>query len=162
VFRSQYISDHLNPLWDEFTLSLEELCYGDVNWPMKVTVFDYNRNGVHKEIGVLETTIQEMSQRVAVRGNADREVAFEIAKEDADANTAKTRGFIVVLRTEIQIHESSVAQTSNFINNFASTTASTTKHMATTFQPDPPSANVIQANPNWQPSQPSLPTLQEI
>lgn len=164
VFRSQYISDHLNPLWDEFTLSLEELCYGDVNWPMKVTVYDYNRNGVHKEIGVFETTIHELSQRVAERGNADREVAFEIVKDDTDNNTAKTRGFIVVLKTEIQFHESSVAQSATSINNYynepTTTTIATTT--ATTFRPDPPSSSVIQANPNWQPSQPSLPSLQEI
>jgi hypothetical protein len=169
VFRSQYINDHLNPLWDEFSFSLEELCYGDVNWPIKVTVFDYNRNGVHKEIGVFETTIQEMSQRVAVRGNADREVAYELSNEDTNTNTAKTCGFIVVLQTEIQLDESSITQTSSFINNFlttsttaTTTTSSTNQNRATTFRPDPPSANVIQANPNWQSSQPSLPTLHEF
>ena len=160
MFRSQYINDHLNPLWDEFTLSLEELCYGEVNWPMKITVYDYNRNGVHKEIGMFETTIHEMSQRLAVRGNADREVAYELLKENSDSNTAKTRGFVVVLQTEIQFHESSVAQSASFINNAAATT--TKNGVTPSFQPDPPATNVIQPNPNWQPYQPSLSTLEEV
>ena len=163
VFRSQYITDHLNPLWDEFTLSLEELCYGDVNWPMKITVFDYNSNGVHKEIGLVETSIHEMSQRVAIRGNADREVAFELLKEDTNTNTAKTRGLVVVLQADIQYQEASVAQT--FINsahsnvptkNSDSTNVNyntTTSAPFATYRSDPPSTDV---NPNWQP------TLQEV
>jgi hypothetical protein len=134
---------------------------------VKITVYDYNQNGTNKLIGVFETTIQEMAQRVAIRGNADREVAFAILKEDTNTNTAKTRGFIVVLRTEIQLDESSIALGSTFINNFvtattANTTTNTIQNSATTFRPDPPSTDVIQANPNWQPSQPSLPTLHEF
>ena len=162
MFRSQYINDHLNPLWDEFTLSLEELCYGDVNWPMKVTVYDYNRNGVHKEIGVFETSIHEMSQRVAIRGNADREVAFELLKEDTNTNTAKTSGLVVVLQTEIQFQETSVAPNYSFIKSNAPAAATvsqnlnydaTTSAPAVVYKPDPPTTTV---NPTWQSS------LQEV
>lgn len=142
IFRSQYILNHLNPLWDEFTLSLEELCYGDINWPIKVTVYDYNNNGANKEIGEFETTIQEMSQRVAIRGNADRGVAFELLKENNDTNFAKTRGLLVVLKTEIQLHEASVAQTyPSFINN---------------------SNNVATNQSTWSTSQPPLPAAFEV
>ena len=144
IFRSQYILNHLNPLWDEFTLSLEELCYGDLNWPIKFTVYDYNNNGVHKEIGEFETTIQEMAQRVAIRGNADRTVAFELLKEDNDTNFAKTRGLVVVLKTEIQLHETSVAQTyPSFINNNSNNVATTNQN-------------------TWSTSQPPLPALHEV
>jgi hypothetical protein len=48
-----------------------------------------------------------MSQRVAVRGNADREVAFEISKEDKTT----TRGLIVVLQASVQLQESSLSTT---------------------------------------------------
>lgn len=167
MFRSQYINDHLNPLWDEFTLSLEELCYGDVNWPMKVTVYDYNRNGVHKEIGVFETSIHEMSQRVAIRGNADREVAFELLKEDSNTNTAKTSGLVVVLQTEIQFQETSVGQTYSFINsntpaaatvkqnvNYGANYDTTTSAPSMVYKPDPPTATTV--NQTWQSS------LQEV
>jgi C2 domain len=169
VFRSQYINDHLNPLWDEFTLSLEELCYGDINWPMKITVYDYNRNGTHKEIGGFETSIHEMSQRVAIRGNADREVAFELLKEDTNNNNARTSGLVVVLQADIQFQETSVAQSyilnSNNIQTSATTksndaVANTVNYATTTsapavaaYKPDPPA---VDANPYWQSS------LQEV
>jgi hypothetical protein len=119
-------------------MSLEELCYGDINWPIRVTVYDYNASGRHREIGMFETSIHEMShQRVAVRGNADREAAFEISKEDRGT----TRGLIVVLKAEIQLEESSI------------------QNIAKLSDPTP---NVITPNPNWEPSQPSLPVLQEF
>lgn len=105
IYRSAYKIDHLNPLWDKFTISLEELCYCDVAWPIKITVLDYNRNGKHVEIGGFETTVQELSQRVAIRGNADRERAFEISREDKNAGT--TQGLMVVLEATIQLKEES-------------------------------------------------------
>jgi C2 domain len=105
IYRSAYMIDHLNPLWDKFTVSLEELCYCDVAWPTRITVYDYNRNGKHVEIGGFETTVQELSQRVAIRGNADRERAFEISREDKNAGT--TQGLIVVLEATIELKEES-------------------------------------------------------
>lgn len=101
VYRSIHIPDHLNPFWDEFTLVLEELCYGDLEWPLKFTVFDYNANGKHHEIGDVETSVKELVSRVAIRGNADRELAFEISKEGKD----KTRGLIVTLKADIRLTE---------------------------------------------------------
>lgn len=99
IYRSRHITDHLNPFWDEFTLSLEELCYGDLACPLKITVYDHNHNGKHGEVGDFETSIQELVQRVAVRGNADRERAFEITEE----GEAKTRGLIVVLKADLRL-----------------------------------------------------------
>jgi C2 domain len=99
VYRSKHITDHLNPFWDNFTLNLEELCYGDLSWPIKITIFDHNDRRKHKEIGSCESTIQEMTQRISIRGNADRERAFEIMKE----GKTKTRGLIVVLQAEVQL-----------------------------------------------------------
>ena len=102
------MKDHLNPLWDKFTVSLEELCYCDVAWPLRISVYDYNRNGKHVEIGGFETTLQELSQRVAIRGNADRERAFEISQEDRNS-AAATQGLIVVLEATIALREASPA-----------------------------------------------------
>lgn len=99
IHRSTYIKNHLNPFWPQFTLSLEELCYGDLSWPLKITVFDHQETGKHREIGEFETTIKELSQRVAIRGNADRILAFEIATE----GKTKTRGLMVVLKCDLRL-----------------------------------------------------------
>ena len=89
----------MNPLWEEFTLSLEELCYGDLAWPLKITVYDHNKQNKHGEIGDFETSVEELVQRVAIRGNADRERAFEITEE----GEAKTRGLLVVLKADLRV-----------------------------------------------------------
>lgn len=99
IYRSKHINDHLNPFWDEFTLDLEELCYGDLAWPLKITIFDHNQVRRHLEIGHFETCLQELAGRISVRGNADRERAFEIARE----GHTKTRGLIVVLKVELNV-----------------------------------------------------------
>lgn len=99
--------DHLNPMWEEFTLSLEELCYCDLNWPIKVTVYDYNHSGKHIEIGMFETCITEMTRRISKRGNADRDMAYELVAPSSVRTTSNesniTRGLIVILQCVLQL-----------------------------------------------------------
>ena len=89
----------MNPYWEEFTLSLEELCFGKLDWPLKICVYDYQRNGKHRLIGQLETSLETMQKRISVRGNADRENAFEIFAE----GKTKTRGLIVVMKADVHL-----------------------------------------------------------
>lgn len=106
VYRSEHINNHLNPYWAPFSLSLEELCYCDLNWPLKLTVFDYQENGSHRVIGEVETTTQLLSQAIAFRGNADREKALEIFGESkSKSRHLKTRGLLVILKADIALTE---------------------------------------------------------
>ena len=97
VHRSDHIKDHLNPFWSSFVVGLEQLCYNDLSWPIRVVVKDWQANGKHRVIGQFETTPQTLMSRVAVKGNADREMAFEIFKESLGAS-AKSQGLICVLK----------------------------------------------------------------
>lgn len=108
VHRSEYIDNHLNPYWKPASLSVEELCYGDLDCPLKVTVFDYQKDGKHRKIGEVETTLQGLMDRVAIRGNADRERGFRLFKEDQETvnrglSEMKTRGLLIVLKAELQL-----------------------------------------------------------
>jgi Ca2+-dependent lipid-binding protein len=99
VHRSPQIVNHLNPFWDEFSLSLEELCNNDLNWPIRIVVKDWQPNGRHRVIGLFETTPKILMERVAVRGNADRLAAFEIFKEgNATGGSGKSQGLVVVVK----------------------------------------------------------------
>ena len=89
-------------MWEEFTLTLEEICFGDLDWPIRIIVYDYQKSGKHRPIGQLETTLHTLSERVAFRGNADREAAFEIFS-DGEKGDNKTRGLIVVLKCCIRL-----------------------------------------------------------
>jgi Ca2+-dependent lipid-binding protein len=106
VYRSKHIVDHLNPFWDHFSFSLEELCYCDPSWPLRLTVWDHEENGKHKLIGEIETTLELLTERVAIKGNADRDRALEIVSDSKSApGVKKTRGLIVVLQASFNRDE---------------------------------------------------------
>lgn len=97
VFRSETMHDNLNPYWKKDEVSLEALCYGKLDWPLKITVFDWQKNGKHRIIGQSVTSIAELQSNVAKKGNADRTNAIPLKKE----NKVKTNGLLVVLKFDI-------------------------------------------------------------
>jgi hypothetical protein len=102
----------LNPFWQPLTLNLEELCYGDISWPVKISVYDHQPSGKHRLIGEFETCIQELMQRIGLRGNADREMAFEIFSE----GKSETRGLICVLQADLRLEQEEI-NTENVYNH---------------------------------------------
>lgn len=97
VYRSKRIKNNLNPYWAPCRIRLEELCYGNLDWPLKISVFDHNENGRHLLIGEFETTIAELCSQTAVRGNADRDRAIPLNRE----NKFKTYGLLCVLKAVV-------------------------------------------------------------
>lgn len=51
VYRSDRVDDNLNPFFDQHTMTLEALCYCDLDWPLRITILDWERDGKHKVIG---------------------------------------------------------------------------------------------------------------
>eukprot|EP00980_Cylindrotheca_fusiformis_P020610 scaffold7679_cov134-Cylindrotheca_fusiformis.AAC.1 len=94
VYRSETVYNHLNPLWKEVDMGLEELCYGKLDWPLKIQVLDHNSNGKHKVIGEYETTVEALQTHISVKGNADRGQAIQLGQEDKN----KTYGLLCVLK----------------------------------------------------------------
>ena len=97
MYRSEHIEDNLNPFWRETSLSLEEICYGDMDWPLKITVLDHNSNGRHENIGELETTLNQLQERISIKGNADRDQAILLTR----TGKLKTYGLICVLKANV-------------------------------------------------------------
>jgi len=93
VYRSETVHNHLNPLWDATTIGLEELCYGKLDWPLRIQVLDYNKNGKHTVIGEYETSVQELQSHISIKGNADRDQAIQLGREEKN----KTYGLLCVL-----------------------------------------------------------------
>ena len=86
-----------DPLWKPTQISLEELCYGKLDWPLKIGVFDHEENGKHRLIGEFETSASDLQNLKAVRGNADREKAILLGTEDG----YKTHGLLCVLKADV-------------------------------------------------------------
>lgn len=102
VYRSKHIDDHLNPYWDEFDINLESLCFCDLTWQIQVDVLDFEDDGNHRLIGRFETTVEELMKRISIRGNADRDQAFELHKEDENGQSEEAKsGLVVVVKAEI-------------------------------------------------------------
>ena len=96
VYRSEVVDDHLNPFWKAIEIGLEELCDGDLDARLRVGVFD-SRDGGHEPIGSFEASLQQISETVGIKGNADREKAFELGQEQC----MDTFGLICVLVCDI-------------------------------------------------------------
>jgi Ca2+-dependent lipid-binding protein len=90
VYRSNIVCNHLNPYWEPGDISLENICFCDVNWPIKLVVYDHNRRKESESIGEIETTVAVLCQKLAIRGNADRETAFKLYKATDSNDTTNT------------------------------------------------------------------------
>ncbi len=93
--------NHSNPFWPPALIGLEELCHGDLDWPLMIVVRDWNFNGKNRVIGQVETTTQELLRRVAIKGNADRDQAFELFDEGQTEGT----GLVCVLKADVLLKE---------------------------------------------------------
>jgi len=60
VYRSDVVKDNLNPSWKVGTIDLSTLCLGDLDAPLMLTVFDYEKSGQHIYMGQVETTVNSM------------------------------------------------------------------------------------------------------
>mmetsp|Transcript_24857 Transcript_24857/g.34732 ORF Transcript_24857/g.34732 Transcript_24857/m.34732 type:complete len:276 (+) Transcript_24857:144-971(+) len=101
-YRSDHKEDNLNPFWEKHEgLSLENACYCDVNWPIRIRVMDWQKNGKHREIGIVETTVAALISSQSKKGNADREEALELHGK-VGKGTAKKTGLIVVVEASIE------------------------------------------------------------
>ena len=79
IYRSIYIKNNLNPFWETFYMDLEILCNCDLDWPLRIAVFDYDKNTRNKEVGSVEVTTSALIRHKSFGGNnADRENAFQL------------------------------------------------------------------------------------
>lgn len=60
IFRSEDVHNDLNPVWKEATIDLSVLCGGDLDLPLRISVFDHESSGKHKPMGEFDTTVNGM------------------------------------------------------------------------------------------------------
>ncbi|XP_025056017.1 copine-3 isoform X4 [Alligator sinensis] len=62
VHRTEVIKNNLNPVWRPFKISLNSLCYSDMEKPIKVQCYDYDSDGSHDLIGTFQTTMSKLKE----------------------------------------------------------------------------------------------------
>ncbi len=63
VHRSQPIISELSPDWPEERISLSELCQGNFDRPLQLTILDYKKNGQHVPMGGIQITVSTLLQK---------------------------------------------------------------------------------------------------
>ena len=100
VYRSEYIHDIINPFWKPFTLDLERLCNNDLNKQLKITIYDQQEYGTDRWLGEVMTSVKELMESVAMRGNADREAALNAVAVEKDGKE-DVRALLVILKATV-------------------------------------------------------------
>mmetsp|Transcript_8677 Transcript_8677/g.12808 ORF Transcript_8677/g.12808 Transcript_8677/m.12808 type:complete len:283 (+) Transcript_8677:63-911(+) len=101
VYRSEFIKNNLSPLWNEKKMELSELCNGDFDHPIKISVFDHEGDGDHKFIGSIETTVSEIVGAKKFGGSGDindDDEAYFLAIFDDDGEDA---GSLAIIQAQI-------------------------------------------------------------
>ncbi|XP_032642179.1 copine-3 [Chelonoidis abingdonii] len=62
VHRTEVIKNNLNPVWKPFKISLNSLCYSDMDKTIKVVCYDYDNDGSHDLIGSFLTTMSKLKE----------------------------------------------------------------------------------------------------
>jgi hypothetical protein len=65
VWKNQHIDNNLNPIWPETKIPMALLCNADIDRPVKIEIYDYEKSGKHVFMGMVETNVRMLLQ---VRG----------------------------------------------------------------------------------------------
>lgn len=69
VYRSKHIPNNLNPDWEPFTVDMNRLCDGDLDKPILIRLWDWQKNGKHNDMGCFETSVNELLKARANAGD---------------------------------------------------------------------------------------------
>ncbi|EEC51791.1 predicted protein, partial [Phaeodactylum tricornutum CCAP 1055/1] len=64
VYRSEHINNDLNPKWAALTVDLNRLCAGDLDSPILLSVWDWEKNGKRQSMGSFETSVNGLLSSV--------------------------------------------------------------------------------------------------
>jgi hypothetical protein len=68
VHRSAKIKNTLNPKWEEESIDLRVLCSGDLDLPLRLSVYDYESSGKHVPMGAVETSVNALVKAKSTAG----------------------------------------------------------------------------------------------
>lgn len=69
VFRSEAKKNNLEPVWETAVIDLSTLCGGDLDSPVRISVFDHESSGNHISMGTTDVSVNGM-QSAAASGTA--------------------------------------------------------------------------------------------
>jgi len=80
VYRSEHISNNLNPKWNSAKIDLLKLCGGNKDKQFRISVFDYEKSLTHKFMGAVVTTLNELIALETPIGNVAELKSIDTSK----------------------------------------------------------------------------------
>lgn len=63
VWKSETINSTLNPCWAPCRIAMTLLCNGDLDRPLRIEIFDFEKSGKHVFMGQVETSVRMMVEQ---------------------------------------------------------------------------------------------------
>eukprot|EP00899_Mesostigma_viride_P013966 jgi/Mesvir1/22570/Mv18574-RA.1 len=68
VYKTEVKKNTLAPVWRPLTVTMQQLCNGDVERPLVLEVYDWDRRGTHELIGLTQRSLRDMQDSVLAVG----------------------------------------------------------------------------------------------
>lgn len=155
VYRSKHIDNDLNPIWPPFEMDLSALCENDMDKPILVRVFDWEKSGKHKTLGQFETNVNSLVAAKTANGagnhkHVDLSKAFIL--RGTGSKSRKEYGKVVVTTAIVEGGSSGVTPMQVEANNPYSNSASAPAQRMSLPTPVPVGAFPAQAPPPQRPT----------
>lgn len=97
VYKTEVKKNSLNPTWKTIQISLQQLCNGDMDCPLKFECFNFNASGRHDLIGALQTSVHGIQKCVnessvldLERGNSSNKAGGKIHFNECSISSRPT------------------------------------------------------------------------
>jgi copine 1/2/3 len=60
VWKNNHIASTLNPRWASAKIPMVTLCNADIDRPLRITIWDWEKSGRHKFMGRVETNVRTL------------------------------------------------------------------------------------------------------
>ncbi|MCO5601399.1 hypothetical protein L7F22_055519 [Adiantum nelumboides] len=85
VFKTEVKKNSLNPIWKPIKITLQQLCNGDMDCPLKFECFNFNGSGRHDLIGALQTSLTGIQK-------LQKEAVLNLERQSSGSSTNKVGG----------------------------------------------------------------------
>lgn len=120
VYRSKPIMNELDPNWPPFSVDITRICDGDLNKPILIEVWDWEKSGKHTAMGKIETTVNGLLA-AQISGGDGPAKSLDTTKAFTLIKGRKEYGKIVVATAALEGYgQSTISSNSTTSHNAAS------------------------------------------
>ena len=94
VHKSEHVWDNLNPVWKPSTMSVQAICNGDIHRPLKIEVWDWDKNGGHDAMGTVDTTLSAIMSKEPM-------LVYETIQKKGKPDKFKQSGHLIALEANV-------------------------------------------------------------